>query len=955
MKTFNNDTRQIGYRSWKSGKKWLYASSALVAIIGATALETTGTTPKILSYIQKNFGTDSVEAMSSIPTILNYGEVLQSDFYASVSDFSVPNTVGTDFANNATKVSTGSINPYFQGSTYVIPSAANSNAIAAFNQPLDPSKNFSISAEITVPDARIAAAGVYISDVPPEEITGKLGDKGGNVAGSSGALRTDKASYDGHYMLFSGFHNTSGYAAILASGTDYTRLTAGGSPSGASKYMDDDYVAFGTNRNNVKIWATIDYNAATGVATVIYKHNSATTSNATNYRNNGYTTTNKTATVQFQIDRSSPVYLGIVGNGDKNDPNGNFTSRSTVTSVTGTYLTSNRNVEFRDEAGNTLALMSRVLMPRGGRLGIGNGDTTTPYYFDKPDMPSGYTYLASLNPTTSIGNATSSTGRVIYKRDLQQGVVNHINQLTGKNIGTDTWTALTNESLTNTTPALSGYYMIDTDAIVGSGVSNVSTSADASKVTWTNKVDDTANGTSTTDSNPQEANAYVMPSIQERILTINKPDGTVVTEKQTSTTDTDFSSLGGQYVIPGYRAVVDGTPVTDAEMLQGIPGEATDKTHNLKNTTDSVPQTHTITYHAEPQSAHIVYKDVTTGTILQTDTIMGVSDTLLPYDTAYTVESYRRKGYILKATNFTDNAEKFDNDSSVDQNYLIEFVHDTQSSVDTKRIKHEVIYTVADGLVAAPTDYVVEANISDVYFIDKMTGARVSSNFGNYAVGGDANVIPQAPEFKSDNPEVSVATDGNITFAQPLVPVMNRYTAKTTENRTILFSNASDGQVLTSKVVYSNQGDIQLTQVPDINFGNQLISAKNKGKLYSAVYSTDLIIDDNRKDIKDGWHLTVQQTTPFKSADGLNTLTNSLFFRSADNNPLSSLEGGVEVVVYDHTSAPGSLGILESIKPTSNWNKTVNGAGFYLKDNGKVKAEDYSTVLTWTLGTGPSA
>ncbi|CCK20457.1 hypothetical protein BN193_09590 [Lactococcus raffinolactis 4877] len=28
--------------------------------------------------------------------------------------------------------------------------------------------------------------------------------------------------------------------------------------------------------------------------------------------------------------------------------------------------------------------------------------------------------------------------------------------------------------------------------------------------------------------------------------------------------------------------------------------------------------------------------------------------------------------------------------------------------------------------------------------------------------------------------------------------------------------------------------------------------------------------------------------------------------------------------------------------------------GFYLKDNGNFKAGDYSTVLTWTLGAGPS-
>ncbi|WP_394206333.1 hypothetical protein [Lactococcus chungangensis] len=65
------------------------------------------------------------------------------------------------------------------------------------------------------------------------------------------------------------------------------------------------------------------------------------------------------------------------------------------------------------------------------------------------------------------------------------------------------------------------------------------------------------------------------------------------------------------------------------------------------------------------------------------------------------------------------------------------------------------------------------------------------------------------------------------------------------------------------------------------------------------------------------------------------------------------MESGAPQLVYEHTSQSGK-GVLETVKPTSNWNQPVaDGAGFYLKDIGKLKEGDYATVLTWTLTAGP--
>ena len=835
VKKIKHDSKRMNYRSWKRGKHWVYASIVLASIVGGVSLESTGVTSKVLSYIQKDFGTDVVEAISKIPSVLSRGEVLESDFYACVDDFTVPSTVGLDFANNATEDIQGDIRPFFDGATYVIPSDRNSNAIAVFNQPLDPRKDFSISAEMTVPDARIAAAGIYISDVPPEDIITKLGVGNLNAPGSSGALKVDSVAYTNHYMLFSGFHNTSGYAAILASGTDYTRITKGGSPSGKSKYMDDDYVPFGLtskNRENVKIWATIDYNATTGIVTVAYQHNSDTDASGVGT----YDKVSKSAMVQFAIDTSSPVYLGIVGNGDKVDKAGERTSRSTVTSVTGTYLTKVRDVYFTDDASNTLVAPSKVLMPLGGRLGIGNNDITTPYYYDKPNVPQGYTYLANQNP--SVGGDRSVI--VKYQRDVQTGFVERINKLTAQKLDPSQNVlikGLTKENLSIKVPGYSGYYYIN--EITGDATKPTFAN-DGSTVDFKLKLDDTANGTNTTDSQEQVIQTYMNPSVQERILTITKPDGKVVTEKQNSTTDTDFPAISGQYAIRGYRTVIDGVPVNDVQGLQGIPGEPTDRTNNLKATIDSVPQKHKITYQAEPQKATIVYQDMTTGDTLKTDDIDGVADLLIPYETNSDIAKYIAQGYVVKSNNFTDGLETFDNDPSSDQSYLVQLVHDSENVIETKDISHKVTYTIKNGFVTAPKDYETKATITYNHFIDKVSGKVIESDFEKYALDGDVTLNPEGYKYESNCSEVKVEHDGKVSFVSPIIPDIQGYVTTVSKKTSILYSDAKPIEVLESHIIYTLDETINVTLPTDTFFYNITNDAMIKAATYTIINHSGL-------------------------------------------------------------------------------------------------------------------
>lgn len=154
------------------------------------------------------------------------------------------------------------------------------------------------------------------------------------------------------------------------------------------------------------------------------------------------------------------------------------------------------------------------------------------------------------------------------------------------------------------------------------------------------------------------------------------------------------------------------------------------------------------------------------------------------------------------------------------------------------------------------------------------------------------------------------------------MPNIQGYSPTVLENTAIKYSQAKDGDVLKSTVLYVNQGSIRLSTVPDLDFGSQIISPKNREKVYSANFSDDLIVDDDRKVIKDGWHLSVQQTTPLTSTDGKTKLRHLLFFRETDGGTLSDLDGGSDLVIYDYTSK-SALGVLETVKPTSDWNKKM--------------------------------
>ncbi|GHU36623.1 hypothetical protein FACS1894192_03610 [Bacilli bacterium] len=248
-----------------------------------------------------------------------------------------------------------------------------------------------------------------------------------------------------------------------------------------------------------------------------------------------------------------------------------------------------------------------------------------------------------------------------------------------------------------------------------------------------------------------------------------------------------------------------------------------------------------------------------------------------------------------------------------------------------------------------------EGNPNITYtYVDPWNGQEIKSDkvtVGSEAVGTDnvpahvGNTIDWTSKFYT---ETNVPT-GYLYVPSSLLPSTVTQPTTTEVKDTTTPSN-------TFIYVYdpNYKGSIELSTVPNMDFGNQLISPETRGSVYPATFTDDLTVNDDRRDIKDGWHLSVQQTVPLTSTDGKTVVKNSLFFRNVDGGGLVPLDTGSDLVVYDYKNQD-TLGVKEVVKPTSNWNKKSDGEGFYLKDSGKFREENYSTVLTWTLGAGPSA
>ena len=164
-----------------------------------------------------------------------------------------------------------------------------------------------------------------------------------------------------------------------------------------------------------------------------------------------------------------------------------------------------------------------------------------------------------------------------------------------------------------------------------------------------------------------------------------------------------------------------------------------------------------VVYKKEKQKATIHYVDVSANNKeLASDSVEGDSGANIDYSTANKIQEFVNKGYKLVEDGFTNSTadeKKYDNDTSVNQEFTVKLEHDKvpvgpndpHNPTDPinpndpnspkypatdqwkKDVTSTVKYVVSDGKVAAPADHVENATWTRTLTLDKVTGKELSA------------------------------------------------------------------------------------------------------------------------------------------------------------------------------------------------------------------------------------
>lgn len=115
----------------------------------------------------------------------------------------------------------------------------------------------------------------------------------------------------------------------------------------------------------------------------------------------------------------------------------------------------------------------------------------------------------------------------------------------------------------------------------------------------------------------------------------------------------------------------------------------------------------TVTYSADQQKMIITYIDDTTGKILQTKSLTGVSDQNSNYNTKSTINNYLTEHYKLVSDSTNGQNLIFDHDDSADQNYEVHLAH-TYSPIDDSHDVTETIHYVYENGSKAQNDHIAK-------------------------------------------------------------------------------------------------------------------------------------------------------------------------------------------------------------------------------------------------------
>ena len=135
----------------------------------------------------------------------------------------------------------------------------------------------------------------------------------------------------------------------------------------------------------------------------------------------------------------------------------------------------------------------------------------------------------------------------------------------------------------------------------------------------------------------------------------------------------------------GFISINNGVLAAKAESFTGDNNSL-----NGKNIVENA----VIIYTPNDQKAKVIYFDDSTGKVLETQNLLGKTNTDSGYSTKDRIDSYKSKGYDLVSDNTNGQTIKYDAKDKVDQSYEVHFKHHISDVTDSKMLKANFDRTV---------------------------------------------------------------------------------------------------------------------------------------------------------------------------------------------------------------------------------------------------------------------
>ncbi|WP_280952951.1 mucin-binding protein [Weissella confusa] len=273
-----------------------------------------------------------------------------------------------------------------------------------------------------------------------------------------------------------------------------------------------------------------------------------------------------------------------------------------------------------------------------------------------------------------------------------------------------------------------------------------------------------------------------------------------------------------------------------------------------------------VKYTAHPQTAKVVFKDMTTDTTLTDSevTLTGTSDGEMDFtDAKAALAELKAKYYYVVTGKDLPDSQAFDHVDDEDQTITVELRHEITDHSETKTVKSTVTY---EGVKPAQAASEQTATVTHTYQIDEVTTDRIqAADSAKYAA--DAKYKADTYAVAADDAATINATTGDLTFNDVTSPVVPGYTAdQLTVNNKTATKVATDGTISyddvatevkytahpqTAKVVFKDMttdttltdSEVTLTGTPDgeMDFTDAKAAlAELKAKHYYVVTGKDL-------------------------------------------------------------------------------------------------------------------